>query len=128
MKPELQNLLGHKCPKMFENFFQKTETFSGFRGIDCGGGWFDLLNQLCGCIHSYCGDNKKPEIVITQIKEKFGTLRFYYNGGDETIGGMVWLAEYQSAFICEGCGKPSRVHKNKNHWYSTNCKECAKSD
>jgi hypothetical protein len=128
MKPEFQNFLGHQYRKMFENFFQKTPTFSGFCGIDCGDGWFDLLSHLCGCIHSYCKDNKKPEITITQIKEKFGSLRFYYDGGDELISGMVWLAEYQSHFICEGCGTPAIVSKNKHGWLSTNCKKCAKND
>jgi hypothetical protein len=45
-----------------------------------------------------------PPVVLEQVKEKFGTLRFYYKGGDEYIRGLVALAEDMSAHICEDCG------------------------
>jgi hypothetical protein len=115
MEPKLQKFLANKYRGMFSNL-------SAF-GFECGDGWYDLLDQLCGCIQNYCGNNKISNITINQIKEKFGTLRFYYDGGDELIAGMVWFAEYQSALICEGCGKPSKVYKIDG-WYSTNCKKC----
>ena len=37
-----------------------------------------------------------PQLVATQVKEKFGTLRFYYDGGDDEISGMVRMAEAMS--------------------------------
>lgn len=43
-------------------------------------------------------------VVCDQVKEKFGTLRFYYHGGDACTDGMVQLAEMMSATICEQCG------------------------
>lgn len=45
-----------------------------------------------------------PQVTVTQIKEKFGSLRFYYNGGDEYIRGLVAMAESISVTICEECG------------------------
>jgi hypothetical protein len=47
-----------------------------------------------------------PQVVASQIKEKFGTLRFYYNGGDEFIRGVVSMAEAMTATTCETCGSP----------------------
>lgn len=47
-----------------------------------------------------------PQVVVTQVKEKFGGLRFYYDGGDSVIEGMVRMAERMSAVTCEECGAP----------------------
>ena len=53
-------------------------------------------------------ERKVPElieqVVVTQIKEKFGTLRFYYHGGDEYIQGLEAMAESMTSRICEVCG------------------------
>jgi len=45
-----------------------------------------------------------PQVVAVQIKEKFGGLRFYYNGGDSTVKGIVAMAEAMSYRTCEVCG------------------------
>lgn len=67
----------------------------------------------------------KPHIFvnITQIKEKFSGLRFYYDGGDDTIYGMVSLAESLSYKICESCGTTINVGRTSG-WLYTCCKEC----
>lgn len=62
-----------------------------------------------------------PQVVADQVKEKFGTLRFYYTGGDDAIDGMVRMAESMSACTCEECGKPGTI--NNNGWISTLCEE-----
>lgn len=43
-------------------------------------------------------------ISVHQIKEKFGGLRFYYDGGDKEVHGMVRMAEAWANFTCEKCG------------------------
>jgi hypothetical protein len=63
-------------------------------------------------------------ICIEQIKEKFGGLRFYYSGGDDTIGGMVTMAEVWAGRSCETCGN---VGKSRGGgWIQTLCDEHAK--
>ncbi len=56
-----------------------------------------------------------PEIIeqvtVNQVKEKFGTLRFYYSGGDAYIDGLVAMAESMSEVTCEECGAPGRVRR-----------------
>jgi hypothetical protein len=95
-------------------------------GFECGDGWFQLLNQLMGNIQSYIDwQNREKEVVrqvtVDQVKEKFGTLRFYYTGGDDYIRGMVTMAESMSGVTCEECGKPGT--QTPGGWIKTVCVE-----
>ena len=64
-------------------------------------------------------------IIIEQIKEKFGTLRFYYSNGTPEIDGIVAFAEYLSSVTCEETGKRGELCHNQRGWYKTLCKETA---
>jgi len=63
------------------------------------------------------------QVTLDQVKEKFGTLRFYYTGGDDYIRGMVSMAESMSGVICESCGNPSEV-QNDGGWMRSICNSC----
>ena len=65
-----------------------------------------------------------PQVIATQIKEKFGTLRFYYLGGDDYCRGIESMAESMSAVTCEVCGSPGKLRKGG--WVQTLCDEHAK--
>jgi hypothetical protein len=60
-------------------------------------------------------------IRVAQIKEKFGGLRFYYDGGDEHISGMVTMAESWADRTCEKCGNKGK-HRSGG-WIRTMCDE-----
>ena len=60
-----------------------------------------------------------PQVTLDQVKEKFGTLRFYYSGGDDYISGMVSLAESMTAVTCESCG-----NRRGGGWVHTYCEPC----
>ena len=62
-----------------------------------------------------------PQVTLDQVKEKFGTLRFYYSGGDDYISGLVSMAESMSGVTCETCGKPGT--QTSGGWIKTACKE-----
>jgi hypothetical protein len=63
-----------------------------------------------------------PQVTLDQVKEKFGTLRFYYTGGDDYISGMVSFAESLTAVTCEECGN---VGKSRGGgWIHTYCDPC----
>lgn len=103
-----------RFPKMFEG---------RYGGFACGEGWWPMLETLCGVIQNHIDQNKDcSQVVIEQIKEKFGTLRFYYQGGDEFIHGAVWLAESMSGQICESCGNPGE--RRGGGWVHTYCNSC----
>lgn len=59
------------------------------------------------------------QVVAVQVKEKFGGLRFYYEGGDETIYGMVRMAESMSVRTCEVCGNLGKPRNTG--WIRTLC-------
>lgn len=122
---ELQN----KYPKMFAK---------PYGGVAVGEGWWPIIQALCSQIQHHIDwsnkthdilmkdnpyNHKIPEKVkqveILQIKEKFGGLRFYYDGGDEKIDGMVRMAESWAARTCETCGNPGK--SRSGGWIRTLC-------
>lgn len=64
---------------------------------------------------------KCHQVIVVQVKEKYGTLRFYYDGGDDYVRGVVAMAESISAHTCEVCGNPGT--SNHNGWITVRCDE-----
>jgi hypothetical protein len=131
MRQELDSLLCKKYPKMMVNRnLPMTETCMCW-GFDCGDGWYNILNQLMGNIqHHIDWKNRKgevvPQVTLDQVKEKFGTLRFYYSGGDDAIDGMVRMAESMSGVTCEECGSPGK--RRGKGWIYTACEAHTKPE
>jgi hypothetical protein len=100
-----------------------------YGGVAVGAGWWPIIEVLCANIQSHTewwNANRKErpvveQVVIEQIKEKFGGLRFYYQGGDDTIAGMVRMAEAWADRSCEQCGKPGK--QRGGGWVQTLCDE-----
>jgi hypothetical protein len=65
-----------------------------------------------------------PQVVATQVKEKFGTLRFYYYGGDDYCRGAESMAASMTARTCEDCGNPGKLLTQG--WHRTLCETHAK--
>ena len=127
MRQELDSLLCEKYPKMMVNRNKTMQETCMCWGFECGDGWFNILDQLMGNIqHHIDWKNRKEEVVaqvtLDQVKEKFGTLRFYYSGGDDAIDGMVRMAESMSGVTCEECSAPAQTHGPG--WIRTICEPC----
>jgi len=125
MRKELQTQLYQKYPKIFkEKDLDITLSAMGW-GFQCDDGWYNLLDNLCRDIQSYIDNNKKvKQVIATTVKEKYGTLRFYYTGGDDEINDMVNLAEDLSGEICEICGSTRKVKRNIEGYIQTRCRRC----
>ncbi|MDE1833671.1 MAG: hypothetical protein KGH58_04615 [Candidatus Micrarchaeota archaeon] len=95
-------------------------------GIECGPGWYELIDELCGYIQKHLESTPGLRFEPAQIKEKFGGLRFYYDYGDDYIRQLVNGAEEKSFKVCEGCGKSGRLMKSKTGWLRTLCSMCQK--
>jgi hypothetical protein len=131
VKQELDEALCAKYPKIFVNRHGDMKETLMCWGFECGDGWYQVLDSLCTNIQQYTDWNNKnfekgftqykqvPQVVAVQVKEKFGGLRFYYEGGDDHIGGMVRMAESWADHTCEECGAPGK-HRSGG-WIRTLC-------
>jgi hypothetical protein len=145
MKKENDEYLCKVYPKMMVNRNKDMKETCMCWGFECGDGWFQILNQLMGNIQHHIdwkerqrevairfnskaasGEMREvpkevPQVILDQVKEKFGTLRFYYSGGDDYIRGLVSMAESMSGITCETCGKPGT--QTSGGWVKTVCVE-----
>lgn len=119
-------------------------------GIDTGDGWYQLLYDMCKEITEVLETAEEPvHIVVDQIKEKYGTLRFYYHfeglkpeiqavdfmglgsmrimpGRDDVhqkISEIVVKYEDISGEVCETCGREGAVRTDLQ-WIRTLCDTC----
>lgn len=137
MNKTLDNFLCEAYPRIFiERSKTVYESCMG-RGFECGNGWFPIINSLCYNIqqhidghNKYAKDRKAnpiPQVVFLQVKEKFGALRIYHQGGDEYCHGLVDMAATWSWSTCEVCGKGGKRHVGHTKgWIRSMCDECSK--
>ena len=125
MRQELDEKLCKDYPKIFANRNGDMTTTAMCWGFECGDGWYPLINLLCKEIQWHIDHNARVEttqFVASQVKEKFGTLRFYGDGGDDKIHNFIWFAESMSGIICETCGAPGKRRGHGGHgWIYTAC-------
>lgn len=91
----------------------------GVFGFECLSGWTWLIDGALQLMQSHSKANSL-ELEITQIKEKFGRLRFAYYGGDDCIDSICDITELASECICEICGQLGRNVLIQG-WLSTRC-------
>lgn len=94
---------------------------------ECGEGWRPMVTKLDEKLRTL-----SPRYEIQQIKEKFGTLRFYakYVAEDgaspltrEIFYDLIVAAEANSSTVCEECGRSAYLRKDLG-WFKTLCAEC----
>ena len=138
MRPELDEKLCKDYPKIFANRNGDMTTTAMCWGFECGDGWYDIINALCHSIqehidwknstrerllnnnpHNLKVPDEVEQVVAAQVKEKFGTLRFYTDGGDDYTYGLINMAESMSAVTCEECG--NKGHRRHGGWVRTLC-------
>lgn len=122
MKPELDEALCTKYPEIFRDRNGDMRTTAMCWGFECGDGWYDLLDTLCQELMDLSKEVDPPHIpVATQVKEKYGTLRFYINGGTDAQWDAISRAGDRSGKTCEACGKPGKV--TGSGWFYSACPE-----
>lgn len=119
MKEELDKKLVENYPTIFGDRYEAPQKTAMCWGFSCGDGWYNLIDTLCDNIESEVDRRKCPPVIATQVKEKFGTLRFYYTGGNDAIRAIVMFAEDLSATMCEECGAPAETRDDG--WVRTLC-------
>jgi hypothetical protein len=119
------------CPSIFETIEDEQNKMS--RGemfmpiafyFECGDGWADLLVELCEGIQKHIQTlppEAVSELVALQVKEKYGTLRFYVSGYDKTLDKLIEDASKKSSVTCETCGAPGESRGDA--WLYTACEQ-----
>lgn len=150
MKPELQSELFRRYPNLFRKPGKRLvdqEVISEFEarlqddngpfdehGIECGDGWFNLVDRLSGAcereIETLMAQGEPTEgwPRIAQIKEKMGGLRFYVNGplSDDLQTRILKVENIESLRTCERCGAPGKLRDGR--WRHTYCDNCAQTE
>lgn len=141
MTPEKTQLLFEKYPDIFQQKdLPMTQSLMCF-GFECGDGWFDLIDTLCRNIKHHVDYNNEDvdrfkdkeerppwapteyiSVQAVQVKEKYGGLRFYVNGYNDYVRGLISMAESMSYRTCEECGNPGKP--NERGWIITLCEPC----
>ena len=84
-----------------------------------GPGWAVIIERLVADLFALGWDGE-----ALQVKEKFGGLRFYINAPTDQMWERTILACEESVQICEECGDPGALRKQKA-WWKTVCARCA---
>jgi len=123
MNENWQNVLIEKFPIIFQDrYASPSESCLAF-GVECGPGWFNILDVLFEEITAFCEKTGFPCPKALQIKEKFGTLCVYMDLTEDYIGGLISMAESLSGMVCETCGKPGITVGYRAGWLKTRCLE-----
>jgi len=115
MRKENRDLLFAAGPTIFAN--GEVQRW----GVDCSNGWLGILLDLVNKLESR-QSTKSNKLVVLQIKEKFGTLRFYAENVTSQDAMDIKNAESASIHTCEECGKTGKL-KNDG-WMRTMCDPC----
>lgn len=105
MNPELERSLCERYPKIFAKRHDRTSPMCW--GIGCGDGWYPLLDELCAQLQHETDANGAPQVVASQVKEKFGDLRFHVSEASPAQQTLIEAASARSRRTCEICGAPA---------------------
>jgi hypothetical protein len=156
MKKELDEALCAKYPLIFKDRNADMRTTAMCWGIECGNGWYNIIDTLCGLLTSEYRqaksrydylvetgvggilygtktvtqeaiDEAKVKLdeetmrvpVASQVKEKFGGLRFYVQAATDKHYQYITFAESMSYRTCESCGAPGKTYTDG--WHTTLC-------
>jgi len=94
-------------------------------GFEVGSGWFDIIWELSLKLENFLKHNPDfSECRAFQVKEKFGTLRFYLEGPySDLMEAYIRDAEIKSAHVCETCGQAGELQTVRG-WIVTICDSC----
>lgn len=120
MSPEKQKELIAIYPPIFTGL-NELEPFALF-GFQCDDGWFEILKECIEEIKDICESEDEEEVKVTQVKEKFGTLRVYVDGIHNKIYDAIHRAEQKSHDMCESCGQKGKIRNGG--WVRVLCDAC----
>lgn len=117
-------ILRERCPRLYKEGI----------AFECALGWYKLVHDLSVKIEDVLDkyaqealaiegeEDKLVEMFAVQVKEKYGTLRFYMSSETEEIGALIRAAELLSMSTCEICGDLDSLRRDG--YLSVRCDSC----
>lgn len=81
-----------------------------------GPGWEAIIRELWS--------HKTEDVIVSQVKEKFGGLRVYYSSPADMLDDFdaaLDIAEDAAERTCDTCGAPGEIVKNSRGWLKCGC-------
>lgn len=130
MNQDLDNKLCKDFPNLFVDRKASMQVTCMCWGFACGDGWYGIIREAAEQLEPLIVEIKQkyPNDFprASQVKEKFGTLRFYLSHGTDQMYDIVSEAERKSDTTCEYCGKKGKLRKGG--WLKTLCNTCHKKE
>jgi hypothetical protein len=102
---------------------KKFPFFKGHYGwglpFECMDGWFQLIWDLSEELEQIAKE-EGIELYVSQVKSKYGTLRYYLGAETDRMSDVIDRYEEISAHTCEVCGKEGHLALYKG-WWDTLC-------
>ncbi len=116
------DIIKERCPLLYKESV----------AFDCGPGWYHLIYDLSIKIEKILQEKAKIPIILEnegnfemfaiQIKEKYGTLRFYMSYENEEITELIREAKASSSQTCDNCGGSAKMRGTT--WLEVKCDKC----
>jgi len=108
MKDSLTRKIWDAAPKLYNPIIY----------FDVGDGWYNLILKLSKKLEAL---PEADDLVVTQVKEKFGGLRFYVSAATDTVHNLIDAAEDKSRTLCEVCGGAGDI--GGSSWTQVRCEK-----
>ena len=128
MSPELDKRLVNDFPSLYRDRHADMMSTAMCWGFETGDGWYNLIRELSEKL-TFLAKAQNCDVRATQVKEKYGTLRFYVAGSTDIMQDCIEAADNKSGHTCENCGSTwGRVRAKgglPHGWLACRCGACA---
>lgn len=127
MRDALEKKLFGDFPLLYARDADRRGSAMAF-GFECLDGWYSLILTLSLKLYPLVlKEHETPNEYgcyprATQVKEKFGGLRFYMENATDEMYALIDAAEEKSESTCEECGSPGSIDSSRN-WLQCRCEE-----
>ncbi|KAF2655603.1 hypothetical protein K491DRAFT_423291 [Lophiostoma macrostomum CBS 122681] len=127
MRDELRVKLLEDFPDLYPNRDPSITDYAPFQ-FECADGWYNIIYRLSYQLASIIANDESlagKNVKVFQVKEKFGTMRFYMSRYTNEVHEAIAKAQEESAKTCETCGVDGDgVGLKTDGWVRTICEEC----
>jgi len=122
MDKEFDDQLVGEFPNLYRDRHASMHVSCMCWGFDVDNGWNELIYDLSVNLERLIlelPEAERADCKASQVKEKFGGLRFYMDGATDEMRELISIAEALSYHICETCGFQGGLRKGG--WMKTLC-------